>query len=80
LEQNIREQHRLDDEQEHLQQTQIQIGTFVRNTEHLHQEALDKLRNHVYLLREHNQTLKQYNQQIDTLTQQLPQTLFLSAQ
>ncbi|CAF0833645.1 unnamed protein product [Adineta ricciae] len=78
LQQNLREKQRLDKEQEHFEQNQKTIETFIQTTDKLHEEALNKLRDHIRVLREHNQSLKHYNEQIDTLAKRLPETLFLS--
>ncbi|CAF4045742.1 unnamed protein product [Adineta steineri] len=80
LKQNIHEQENINKEQEHFDNNQKTITTFIQTTEQLHDEALDKLREQIKILREHNQSLRQYNDQIDILTKQLPQSLFLSAQ
>lgn len=80
LEQNTREHERIATEQTNFENSHQLLDTFIQTTDHLHEEALGKLRGHVRILRERNQTLKQYNEQIEILTKQLPQTLFLAAQ
>jgi len=80
LEQNILEQQHITKEQEDFENNYKTIETFIQTTEQLHEQALEKLREHIKILREQNQSLKQYNEQIDILTKQLPQTLFLSVQ
>jgi uncharacterized protein Yka (UPF0111/DUF47 family) len=80
FEQNLHEQEHITKEHEIYENNQKTIETFIQTTEQLHENALEKLREHIQTLREHNQSLKQYNEQIDILTKRLPQTLFLSTQ
>lgn len=80
LEQNTREQERIHREQEQFHHHHHVVERFLQTTDQLHDEALEKLREHIRIQRERNQSLKQYNEQIEILTRQIPQTLFLSPQ
>lgn len=80
LEQNTREQERMNREQEQFHHHHQVVERFLQTTDKLHDEALEKIREHIRILRERNQSLKQYNEQIEILTKQIPQTLFLSPQ
>ena len=80
LEQNTREQERINREQEQFHHHHQVVERFLHTTDQLHDEALEKIREHIRILRERNQSLKQYNEQIEILTKQIPETLFLSPQ
>ena len=79
LDEHHREQQRLRREREHDAKNDMAMVAFVQTTDRLHNEALNKLREHIKQLREQNQSLGHYNEQIDLLTRQVPDTLFLSS-